>query len=164
MYASIALEIACPSERADHRRGKAQKQKRKRAGIRYNETPRVSVIIQSFNRVRNVAFLEAHLRATCMDELIVCEDGSIDGSVDEWLRRLTHPNDFLLRSNDLHEIRRYSRAIDLARGDIICLMQDDDRPPKDGGWLAEALQLFGHYPRLAILGGWMGFKNYFAEE
>jgi hypothetical protein len=98
-----------PNERTITR-VKAQKQKQKFAGIRYNEAPRVSVIVQSFNQVRNVGFLATRLRATRMDELIVCEDGSIDGSVDEWLRRLTHPNDFLLRSNDLHEIRTPPRG------------------------------------------------------
>jgi len=99
-----------------------------------------------------------------MEELIVCEDGSLDGSLEAWVPRLTRPNDFLLRSNDLHEIRAYSRAIDFARGEIICLMQDDDRPPQSGRWLADALRLFEYYPRLAVLGGWMDFMNYFAEE
>ena len=152
-----------PSERTIAR-VKMEKQQRQRSGLQYNEAPRATVIIQSFNQVRNVAVLESRLRRTCMDELIVCEDGSLDGSLDAWVRRLTRPNDFLIRSNDLHEIRTYDRAIDLARGEIICLLQDDDRPPKDGTWLADALRLFDHYPRLAILGGWMGFMNYFAEE
>jgi glycosyltransferase involved in cell wall biosynthesis len=143
---------------------KKQKQKQRRSGVSYNEAPQVSVIIQSFNQVRNIAFIESRLRATCLDELIVCEDGSLDGSLDAWVARLTRPNDFLLRSNDLHEIRTYSRAIEFAKGEIICLMQDDDRPPQDGGWLADAVRLFECYPRLAILGGWMGFMDYFAEE
>jgi Glycosyl transferase family 2 len=145
-------------------RVKALKQKQHCTGLVYKEAPRVSVVIQSFNQVRNVGFLERRLRATCMDELIVCEDGSLDGSLDAWVRRLTRPNDFLLRSNDLHEIRTYSRAIGHARGEFICLMQDDDLPPKDSRWLAGALQLFEYYPRLAILGGWMGFMDYFAKE
>lgn len=145
-------------------RVKLHKQKQHSSGRHYKEAPRASVIVQSFNQVKNIAFLESRLRATCMGELIVCEDGSVDGSLDEWLRRLTHPNDFLIRSNDLHEIRTYTRAVDFTRGEIICLMQDDDRPPKDGRWLSEALQFFELYPRLAVLGGWMGFMNYFAEE
>jgi hypothetical protein len=145
-------------------RVKMQKERQHLSGVQYKNAPRVSVIVQSFNQVRNIAFLESRLRATCMDELIVCEDGSLDGSLEEWVRRLTEPNDFLIRSNDLHEIRAYDRAIALARGEIICLMQDDDRPPKDGSWLTEALQFFEQYPKLAILGGWMGFINYFTEE
>ncbi|MGD9617527.1 MAG: glycosyltransferase [Alphaproteobacteria bacterium] len=145
-------------------RVKMEKERQRLAGLQYNEAPLVSIIVQSFNQVRNIAFLESRLRNTCMNELIVCEDGSLDGSLEEWTRRLTRPNDFLIRSNDLHEIRAYDRAIALARGEIICLMQDDDRPPKDGAWLAEAVQLFNDYPQLAVLGGWVGFMNYFAQE
>jgi glycosyltransferase involved in cell wall biosynthesis len=135
-----------------------------RLGRTYVEHPAVSVVVQSFNQVKNVAELEARLRRTCPHELIVCEDGSLDGSLEAWLDRLTGPNDFLLRSNDIHEIRAYDRAIGYARGEIVCLMQDDDRPPADGVWLAEALDLFARYPRLAVLGGWCGFNEFFDEE
>jgi len=138
--------------------------KAERADQVYVEHPAVSIIVQSFNQVRNVAVLESRLRRTCADELIVCEDGSIDGSHEEWMRRLAGPNDFLLHSNDIHEIRSYGRAIDFARGEIICLMQDDDRPPRDGRWLARLLDVFDRYPALAVLGCWCGFDEYFAVE
>jgi len=124
----------------------------------------VTVIVQSFNQERNIPVLESRLRRTCADELVVCEDGLIDGSHEEWLRRLVHPNDFLLHSNDIHEIRSYGRAIAYARGEIVCLMQDDDRPPKDGTWLRRAVEVFDNYPELAVLGGWCGFDEYFAVE
>lgn len=145
-------------------RVKARKEEQRRSGLAYAEHPRVSVVVQSFNQVRNVATLESRLRRTCAEELIVCEDGSLDGSHEQWLRRLTRPNDFLLHSNDVHEIRSYGRAIDFARGEIVCLMQDDDQPPRDGAWLEEALDLFDRHPRLAVLGGWCGFNEWFAEE
>lgn len=139
-----------------------QKQKSQRAsGQAYVEQPSVSVIVQSFNQVKNIATLESRLRRAEPGELIVCEDGSTDGSLEVWAQRLTRPNDFLLRSNDLHEIRTYGRAISFARGEIVCLMQDDDRPPADGSWLAGALGLFTAYPKLAVLGGWCGFNDYF---
>lgn len=143
---------------------KAQKGLRSGEGAPYVEAPSCSVIVQSFNQVRNVSVLESRLRATSMQELIVCEDGSLDGSHQAWLQLLVNPNDFLLHSNDLHEIRTYNRAIGMARGAIVCLMQDDDRPPSDGAWLDHALDLFGRYPRLAVLGGWCGFDEYFDVE
>jgi glycosyltransferase involved in cell wall biosynthesis len=146
------------------KRVKATKAAQHRAGLAFSDRPRVSVIVQSFNQVRNIKFLEPRLRLTCADELIVCEDGSSDGSHEEWRRRLVRPNDFLIRSNDIHEIRAYGRAIDYARGEIICLMQDDDQPPRDGIWLANALEVFSNYPRLAVLGCWCGFNAYFSEE
>jgi hypothetical protein len=142
----------------------AHKIARLRAEQQYVERPGVTVIVQSFNQVKNIPALEAGLRRTVMDELIVCEDGSLDGSCEAWLARLTGPNDFLLHLNDVHEIRSYDRAVGAARGAIVCLMQDDDRPPADGGWLAEALGLFQRYPRLAVLGGWCGFDEFFSIE
>ena len=143
---------------------RVKSQKARSSGQTYVEFPTVSVIVQSFNQIRNIRTLESRLRRTCADELIVCEDGSIDGSHQEWLRRLVQPNDFLLHSNDIHEIRSYGRAIAYARGDIVCLMQDDDQPPKGGEWLAQAIATFSRYPRLAVLGGWCGFDEYFAVE
>lgn len=143
---------------------KSFKAQRRASGESFKDHPDVSVIVQSFNQARNIKLLEARLRLTCMDELIVCEDGSIDGSHEQWMRRLTRPNDFFIHSNDLHEIRTYSRAIDHARGEYICLMQDDDQPPRDGSWLAKAIELFTHYPKLGVLGGWCGFNRYFEEE
>lgn len=142
---------------------RASKAQRQASGLQFKDAPLVSVIIQSFNQVRNVELLESRLRLTCLDELIVCEDGSVDGSYERWQRLLSRPNDFLIRSNDLHEIRTYSRAIDFTRAEFICLMQDDDRPPVDGSWLARAVEIFRYHPRLAVLGGWCGFNNYFAE-
>lgn len=143
---------------------KRRKEERARSGVRYVDDPRCSVIVQSFNQVRNVTALEARLRATSVDELIVCDDGSLDGSHEAWMRLLVNPNDFLLHSNDIHEIRAYNRAVRFARGEIVCLMQDDDRPPLDGRWLAGALDLFDRFPALGVLGGWCGFDEYFEVE
>src|SRR5829696_6335609 len=53
------------------------------------------------------------------------------------------PNDFLSHSNDLHEIRILDRAIRFARSDIVCLVQDDDRIPRETDWLDAALRSFG---------------------
>jgi hypothetical protein len=133
------------------------------SGPSFKDHPRVSLIVQSFNQAQNIDALEPRLRLTCADELIVCEDGSIDGSHEQWMTRLNRPNDFLVHSNNIHEIRAYSRAIDHARGEFICLLQDDDRPPKDGSWLSRGLDFFTYYPKLAVLGGWCGFNGYFTE-
>lgn len=143
---------------------KRRKEERSRSAVRYVDDPRCTVIVQSFNQVRNVTALEARLRATSADELIVCEDGSLDGSHEAWMRLLVNPNDFLLHSNDIHEIRTYNRAVRFAQGEIVCLMQDDDRPPLDGRWLTDALDLFDRFPALGVLGGWCGFDEYFEVE
>ena len=63
------------------------------------------------------------------------------------------PNDFLVLSNDLHEIRILDRAIRFASADVNCLVQDDDRIPRGPSWLNSALELFEKHPKLAIWAG-----------
>ncbi|MDQ3811914.1 MAG: glycosyltransferase family 2 protein [Chloroflexota bacterium] len=100
------------------------------------------------------------IRAMGDHELIVCEDGSVDGSHEKWMSYLDQPNDFLIHSNDLHEIRVLDRAIRFARAEIVCIVQDDDLIPPETAWLASALEHFDRYPRLAIVGGFMGFASF----
>jgi glycosyltransferase involved in cell wall biosynthesis len=134
---------------------------RRRSGLPYQDRPRLGFIVQSFNRVSNLDQLVDGLRGLGVDhELIVCEDGSLDGSREKWMAHLTRPNDFLIHSNDLHEIRILDRAIRFARSDIVCLVQDDDVIPRSTDWLDSALERFADHPRLAILGGFMGFESF----
>lgn len=81
------------------------------------------------------------------------DDGSRDGALEILSRLLTGKNHFIIRSNDLFEVRTYSRTLDFARGEIVALLQDDDLPPVGGSWVEEALALFDRYPKLSILGG-----------
>ncbi len=77
----------------------------------------------------------------------------MDGSYEDWVTHLTRPNDFLLRCNDIFEVRTYDRAIRMARGEYVCLLQDDDLPPASNDWVTNALLLFDSLPNLLILGG-----------
>ena len=98
----------------------------------YNDRPDLSLVVLSFNNRKNLATISKRLHNTSADEIIVCEDRSVEGSLNDWVSRLDRPNDFLLRSNDLHEIRADDRAIRLACGHFVAVMQDDDIPPQDG--------------------------------
>jgi glycosyltransferase involved in cell wall biosynthesis len=141
-------------------RVKAYKQQREQSPHHYRDQPHLAFIVHSFNRIANIAQLVDGLRLMGDHELIVCEDGSLDGSHEKWMSHLTRPNDFLIHSNDLHEIRALDRAIRFTRADIVCLVQDDDTIPRDETWLNTALAQFDRYPRLAILGGFMGFESF----
>lgn len=139
-------------------RVKAEKARRRALGRRYVDFPRIGFVVQSFNRAANIANLYEGLSAIEERDLIVCDDGSIDGSRAEWMKRLDAPNDFMILSNDLHEIRVLDRAIRFSRADIVCIVQDDDTIPRDPGWVHEALARFDRHPELAVLGGFMGFR------
>jgi glycosyltransferase involved in cell wall biosynthesis len=141
-------------------RVKADKKRRRSTGIRYQDRPGLAFIVQSFNRISNIERLIDGLRGMGQHELIVCEDGSLDGSRERWMSYLDRPNDFLIHSNDLHEIRILDRAIRFARADIVCLVQDDDVIPRETDWLESALRQFSNRPKLAILGGFQGFESF----
>lgn len=136
-----------------------RKSKRTEGRHQYCELPKVSFIIQSFNHRGNIRLLANRLINLPYQECIICEDGSVDGSLQAWLRYFDRPNDFIIHSNDLHEIRTYDRAIRYANGEIICLLQDDEAPPSSPSWFEEALILFEQNPKLVMLGGWLGFQD-----
>jgi glycosyltransferase involved in cell wall biosynthesis len=147
-------------EREIIERVKANKKRSRSSAVKYQDRPGLAFIVQSFNRVSNIEQLIDGLRSMGQHELIVCEDGSLDGSREKWMSYLDRPNDFLIHSNDLHEIRILDRAIRFARADIVCLVQDDDLIPRDTDWLESALGHFSNNFRLAILGGFMGFESF----
>ena len=139
--------------------------KRARAhGPAYAEQPRLSLILLSFNHRGNIPAIAAGLNASGADEIIVCDDGSIDGSEREWQQQLTAPNSFLIRSNDIHDSRIYNRAAGFARGEYIAILQDDDIPPASSDWVRDALALFERYPRLGVLGGHQGWILDFTQS
>jgi hypothetical protein len=124
---------------------------------RYNHDPRVSFLLQSFNQRGNVSTIAPRIPDGSEHERIICEDGSSDGSLAAWDERMTRRNDFVVRSNDLHEIRAYTRAVGLSRGEYVCLLQDDDEPPADPSWIEATVDLFERYPDLGVVCGQSGW-------
>lgn len=139
---------------------RAAKARRRQATLRYDEHPELTFVVHSFNRIANLTQVHDGLRSLGCHELIVCDDGSVDGSCERWLELLDRPNDLLIHSNDLHEIRATDRAIRCADGEIVCLVQDDDAIPADDGWLDSVLGWFADDPALAVVGGFMGFDSF----
>ncbi len=130
----------------------------------YNEHPRVTAVLQLFNKRHNVEAILAALHSSPIEEIIVIDDGSRDGALEILPALLAGKNHFIIRSNDLFEIRTYSRALDFARGEIVALLQDDDIPPMGGAWIHDALQLFDQYPQMAVLGGRDGLELKLADS
>lgn len=122
-----------------------------------NGTPLVTAIVQSFNHHQNVHNISTSLKhATAVDEIIISEDGSTDGSLHDWHSVLRSDNHFIIRSNNLHELRSYNRAMRMATGKIVVLLQDDDRLPLKDDWVQNAIRLFDALPDLGVLGGYIG--------
>jgi glycosyltransferase involved in cell wall biosynthesis len=141
-------------------RVKAVKARRSSSRSQYRDWSRIAFIVHSFNRAANIDQLVSGLRRIRDHELIVCDDGSLDASRERWMAHLVRPNDLLILSNDLHEIRILDRAIQFACADVVCLVQDDDRIPRGTRWLESALERFERHSKLAILGGFMGFYGF----
>lgn len=130
----------------------------------YHDNPRVSVCVLSFNNIDNIDNLYKGLKASGAEEIIVCEDGSIDGSYEKWSELLKDRNDFIIRSNDIHEIRAYDRALKMARGEFVVMIQDDDQLPENGDWLNEVLTYFEKYPDMGLFGCFWGFYGIIPGE
>lgn len=158
-----AINLISPEKKLVQR-VKKRKFARSKLCYSYSDTPVLSLLIQSFNHRKNIPLIVERLRRTMADEIIVCDDGSIDGSDLEWRKHLTRPNDYLILSNDLHEIRTYNRASGFAGGEVICCMQDDDIPPEDPSWASDAVALFRKYPKLAVVGCWHGWAVDFDDN
>ena len=141
---------------------RAQKRVKKNRSVNisspYNENPHISAIIQVFNKGHCIRALLTRLLDFPIDEWIVIDDGSTDQTLIESLPLLTGKNHFLLKSNDLFEVRTYDRALSMARGELAILLQDDDGPPANSTWVRDAQHLFNTDPQLCILGGRDGLE------
>lgn len=119
--------------------------------------PLVSAIVQSFNHHRNIANISKSLKAAKnIEEIVISEDGSTDGSFHDWHGALPDISHFIIRSNNLHELRSYNRAMRMSSGDFVVLLQDDDLLPVSDEWIRNAMRLFEKLPNLGVLGGYIG--------
>lgn len=129
----------------------------------YRKEPAVTFIIQSHDKSLQVCHILPKLRQYANAEIIVIDDGSKAEHTQRLAAALTGANEFLLRANDLFENVTYDKAIRLANGRYIALMQDDD--DFDGiGWVERAVSLFGQHPEMAILGGKGGLDIAFEDD
>ncbi len=91
----------------------------------------ISVAMCTFNGAR---FLGAQLESIAAqdrvpDELVVCDDGSSDGSaeiVNQFSGRSTFPVKLVINQKNLGSTRNFEQAISLSRGTIVALADQDD--------------------------------------
>jgi hypothetical protein len=146
-----------------------------------HENPRVCVIVQSFNHAGNVkAIADALMGNALIDEVVICEDGSNDGSRELWVEALQGLRHFVIVSNNLHEVRCYNRAMRMSSAEFFVLLQDDDLPDalatvdvaaaREGhaeqqetvgdlparNWVRDGLDLMEADPTMGVLSGFIG--------
>jgi len=124
----------------------------------YYSHPKITFIIQSHNKSDQVCTIVKKLRMVNNSEIIVIDDGSIDRHTEKLIKFLSVGNEFILRANDLYEVITYDRAITMARGEYIVLLQDDDYFNQID-WVKQGINLFEKYGELAILGGRNGLAH-----
>lgn len=118
----------------------------------YHNEPSVSFVIQSHNKSLQICHILPKLRQYKDAEIIVIDDGSSMEHTKRLTEALTGANEFLLRANDLFENVTYDKALRLANGKYVALMQDDD-DFENVSWVSEAVALFEKHPKMVILGG-----------
>jgi len=118
----------------------------------YRNEPSVSFVIQSHNKSLQICHILPKLRQYKDAEIIVIDDGSSMEHTKRLTEALTGANEFLLRANDLFENVTYDKALRLANGKYVALMQDDD-DFENVSWVSEAVALFEKHPKMVILGG-----------
>ena len=147
------------------RSGKVQKKKDHASWVAkgYRKAPKVTFVLQSHDKSLQICHVLPKLRQYEDAEIIVIDDGSKKEHTERLASALTGANEFLLRANDLFENVTYDKAIRMANGRYIALMQDDD--DFDGiGWVEKAVRLFEQHPKMAILGGLGGLDIAFEAD
>jgi glycosyltransferase involved in cell wall biosynthesis len=118
-------------------------------------TPAITVSIPVYNRAHYIgAAIESVLSQDCADfELLIIDDGSTDNSV-EIVQGYRDERIRLIRNDQNQGIPfTRNRALELARGRYIALMDSDDRmAPKRLGRQQRFLE---RHPDVALLGGWL---------
>src|SRR5690242_14976762 len=100
------------------------------------QQPSVSVIIPTYNRARFVGEAVASALAQTLPplEVIVVDDGSTDDTADV-VARLNDPRVVYLRQENAGPATARNTGVEAARGDLIALLDSDDR------WLPRKLEL-----------------------
>lgn len=112
--------------------------------------PRVSAVILAHDRRDEVALVLDRLRDEPVDEIIVVDSGSSDGTAD-MVRARPEPHVHLLDPGGNVAIAGRNRGAEAATGELV-LMLDDDAFPLPGA-VARMRDAFTRDPRLAVAAG-----------
>ena len=125
----------------------------------YEYRPKISIMMQYFKRPQAIApFIEA--MQVCNDtiplELVVNVDHPQDHEA--WAKASYSSKGLVIPvfSNNIHEVRSYNRLASLAKGEVLVMMADDDKPPTDCSWMSRLVAIFDKWPGTGVV----GIRNY----
>ncbi len=110
----------------------------------------LSVIVLSFNRRDTLLGTLGALRSMpsgIVGETVVVDNASTDGSLDAVRERFPGARTLALGANS--GVAAYNRGAEIARGDLLLILDDDSWP--DPGALRDAIDLLGARPDLAAV-------------
>ncbi|MGB3642405.1 MAG: glycosyltransferase family 2 protein, partial [Rivularia sp. (in: cyanobacteria)] len=95
--------------------------------------PKVSICIPTFNRIDLLPFaIESVLKQTYQDfELIVCDDGSSDGTADLMSKYQDNRIKYIRHQQNIGKSNNMRSGFDAATGDYFIKFDDDDRLTPD---------------------------------
>ena len=125
----------------------------------YEYRPKISLMMQYFKRPQAIApFIEAMqaCNSTIPIELVVNVDHPQDHEA--WAKASYSSKGLVIPvfSNNIHEVRSYNRLASLARGEVLVMMADDDKPPSDCSWMSKLVSIFDKWPATGVV----GIRNY----
>lgn len=129
----------------------------------YNNTPQISVIMESHNKSLQIMHVVEKLRKYPSIEIIVIDDGSDLEHTSRLAEKLTGGNEFLVRANDLYENVMYNKTLRFANAPYIALLQDDD-DFNSLEWIDRGLNLMKEHTDMVILGGFGARDIHFDDE
>ena len=115
----------------------------------------ISLVVQYFRHIANVAPLLANAAAAGVDEVLINDD-SHDVVWAEAVRQLPVARRpmrlHVSLSPNVHEVRAYNTLARVASGRFFAFAQDDNLM-EDSTWAAKAVALFDAYPSLGLIAG-----------
>ena len=112
----------------------------------------LSYIIQYFRHPRSLPEISRRLRHPCIEVIIHADSDDSNDRVAIATAATVNGNVRIIHSSNVHELRGYNKASQMATGTYMALAQDDTLPPNSTRWVDALFAIFVSIPSLAVVG------------